>query len=65
MRVRVDPERCQGHCRCISVAEDLFEADDLGYAHAKGDGAVRPDQMERARLAVNNCPEYAVELLDD
>ncbi|MEY2472431.1 MAG: ferredoxin [Actinomycetota bacterium] len=62
MKVRVDPERCQGHCRCIAVAEDLFEADDLGYAHAIGDGSVRPDQLERAQLAVNNCPEYAVVL---
>ena len=64
MKVSVDPQRCQGHCRCIAVAEDLFEADELGYAHAKGDGTVAPDQVERARLAVSNCPEYAV-VLDD
>ncbi|HVV36415.1 MAG TPA: ferredoxin [Acidimicrobiales bacterium] len=60
MRVWVDPERCQGHCRCVAVAEDLFAADDLGYAHAIGDGSVAPEQAARAQLAVNNCPEYAV-----
>jgi ferredoxin len=65
MRVRVDPDRCQGHMRCVAVAEDLFEADELGFANAIGDGTVAPEQEARARLAMNNCPEYAVEVIDD
>ena len=65
MRVTIDAERCQGHCRCVSLAPDLFDADDMGYGVVIGDGSVTPEQVERARLAVNNCPEYAVELIDD
>jgi ferredoxin len=63
--VTIDSERCQGHCRCVSLAPDLFDADDMGYGVVIGDGSVQPEQVERARLAVNNCPEYAVELIDD
>jgi len=59
-RVRVDPDRCQGHNRCTAIAADLFVTDDLGYASAIGDGAVSTEQRERAELAVLNCPEYAV-----
>ena len=65
MRVRIDPDRCQGHCRCVSLAPDLFDADDMGYGQVIGDGSVSDEQRERAQLAVNNCPEYAVELVDD
>ena len=65
MRVVIDDERCQGHCRCVVLAPDLFDADDMGYGKVIGDGTVTDEQRERAQLAVNNCPEYAVELLDD
>jgi ferredoxin len=64
-QVRIDPERCQGHLRCVAIAEDLFEADDLGFGQVIGDGTVSAEQHERAQLAVNNCPEYAVMLDDD
>jgi ferredoxin len=65
MRVAIDPDRCQGHCRCVAVAPDLFDADDMGYGQVIGKGIVTDENGERAQLAVNNCPEYAVELVDD
>lgn len=65
MRVHVDQAKCQGHNRCVVVAPELFEADDLGLASAKGDGVVPPGQEESAHLAVENCPEYAVTITDD
>ena len=62
MKVRIVEERCQGHNRCCALAPELFEADDLGNAHVKGDGSV-PDALQaKARLAVKNCPEHAVRL---
>jgi ferredoxin len=64
-RVRVDSERCQGHNRCCAIAPELFEADDLGNAKARGDGAVPPALEAKARLAVANCPEHAVRLTQD
>jgi ferredoxin len=64
MKVRVDPEKCQGHNRCYSLAPELFDVDDYGYATAAGDGTVPPEREDQARLAAANCPEYAV-ILDE
>jgi ferredoxin len=60
MRVHVDAERCQGHNRCYAIAPELFAVDDLGNAHEVGDGAVPPGLEDKARLAVANCPEFAI-----
>jgi ferredoxin len=64
MRLRVDSTKCEGHNRCYALAPDLFDVDDYGYSTAAGDGVVPPDQIDKARLAVANCPEYAIELID-
>jgi ferredoxin len=64
LRIRVDPEKCQGHSRCIGIAPTLFEADDYGLSSVVGDGAVPVDLEEKARLAIANCPEYAIEETD-
>lgn len=65
MRVVVDSEKCQGHNRCYALAPALFTFDDYGYASAVGDGSVPPDQEAAARLAVANCPEYAISIEED
>ena len=65
LRVRVESERCQGHNRCCSLAPELFEADDLGNARARGDGVVAPGLEAKAKLAVANCPERAVRLTQE
>ena len=62
MKVRIDPERCQGHGRCYDLAPDLFGEDDEGYGTVLGDGTVPPGQARDVRLAVSNCPERAIEL---
>ena len=61
MRIRVDPAKCQGHARCYGLAPDLFDVDDYGLASVVGDGTVPAELEDRARLAIANCPEYAVE----
>ncbi len=61
-RLYVDPEKCQGHNRCYSLAPELFDVDDYGMASAVGDGTVPPELMEKARRAVANCPEFAISL---
>lgn len=62
LRVRIDSERCQGHNRCCALAPELFEADELGNAHVKGDGVVPAALEAKAQLAVKNCPEHAVRI---
>ena len=63
MRVVVDSEKCQGHNRCYALAPALFDVDDYGYATV-GDGSVPPTRRRR-RLAVANCPEYAISIEED
>jgi ferredoxin len=62
MKVRVDAEKCQGHNRCYALAPELFDVDDFGQAVVIGDGEVTADLEEKARLAVANCPEYAISI---
>ena len=64
MKVRVDPDRCQGHNRCYALLPELFEVDDYGAATAVGDGTVPPGLEAKARLAVANCPEFAITIDD-
>ena len=64
MRVHVDGDKCQGHNRCYAIAPELFDVDDLGYAHELNDGVVPAGMEEKARLAAANCPEHAIELSD-
>ncbi len=39
--------------------------DDYGQSTVVGDGTVPAGLEDRARLAVDNCPEYAVEIVAD
>jgi ferredoxin len=63
-RVHVDPDKCQGHNRCYSVAPDLFELDDLGMSSEIGTGIVPGGLVEAARLAEANCPEHAISVTE-
>ena len=63
MRIKVDPELCEGHNRCFSLAPDLFEVDDYGLSRALNDGVVPSGREEQARLAVDNCPEFAISVV--
>ena len=65
LRIRVDPEKCQGHNRCKALAPALFELNEFGNASAANDGWVPADAVELARLAIDNCPEFAIEVVED
>ena len=65
MHVVVDAEKCQGHNRCYAIAPELFDVDDYGQAVVVGDGTVTAEMEEKARLAVANCPEFAITLVAD
>ncbi len=60
MRIALDSQACQGHGRCYSLAPELFDSDDEGYAVLLVDGDVPADLEESARLAADNCPEFAI-----
>ncbi len=65
MRIRVNPDNCQGHNRCKTIASDLFNLDEYGNATAANGGEVPRDQENLARLAGENCPEFAVEIVEE
>jgi len=62
VRVRVDPETCQGHNRCYEIGPELFDVDEYGNAHELNDGVVPAALEDKARMAVANCPEYAISI---
>lgn len=65
MKVRINAGLCQGHGRCYDLAPGLFGADDEGYGLVLGDGIVSQEAADAANLAVLNCPEQAIELLEE
>jgi ferredoxin len=60
MRITLDSEACQGHGRCYTLAPELFDSDDEGYAVLTVAGDVPAGCEEQARLAADNCPEFAI-----
>lgn len=65
MRVQINSDKCQGHGRCYDLAPDLFGDDEQGYGMVLGDGIVKPDLERDARLAELNCPERAIDILEE
>ena len=65
MKIRVDQEKCQGHNRCYALAPELFDVDDYGTASELNDGIVPPGLEDKGRLAVANCPEFAVQIVEE
>ena len=65
MKIQIGAKRCQGHGRCYDRAPDLFGEDEEGYGKVLGDGVVPPGKERDARLAAANCPERAIDLLEE
>ena len=61
MHIELDRSACQGHGRCYALAPELFDADDQGHCVVLVE-VVDAAQADRARQAVNNCPEEAIRL---
>ena len=65
LKVKVDREKCQGHARCAALAPELFALDELGNAHEIGDGSVPDALVDKAYLAKANCPELAIDVIEE
>ena len=63
-RIRLDSEKCQGHGRCYALEPRLFDSDDEGYAVVLETDEIPADLEKTARLAADNCPEYAITIED-
>jgi ferredoxin len=63
LKVVIDRERCSGHGRCYTLAPDVFEADDGGYAvlkHSNTSVALR----DKVDIGMDNCPERAISVAE-
>lgn len=65
MKLQINSERCQGHGRCYDLAPELFGDDDEGFGQVLGDGVVPPEHEPLARRAAANCPERAIDILEE
>lgn len=64
LMLKVDPDKCQGHARCHALAPELFELDEFGNARLRGAGQIPPALEDRAWIARANCPELAIEIVE-
>lgn len=64
MRVLVKMSACQGHARCEDICPEIFGTDDIeGKVIIKVEHV--PVELEdKARLAVRNCPEGALRVMN-
>ncbi|WP_436794350.1 ferredoxin [Actinospongicola halichondriae] len=65
MKLKLDNDACQGHGRCFALAPDLFDADDEGFAVLLVEGEIPTAQEADAQLCADNCPEFAITVVDD
>jgi ferredoxin len=59
MRIRVDTEKCSGHARCLALAPEVYDLDDLGY-NVTPVKDVALEFAEAARKGAEACPEQAI-----
>jgi ferredoxin len=64
IRVRVDPELCQGHAQCNSLLPKAFELDDDGTASVVIE-QVPPPLIASVTEAADRCPTGAIFLERD
>jgi len=62
MRVKIDPDVCQGHAMCSLACPELFLlSNEDGHAYVL-DENVPPEFEDAAEQAVRSCPEGAIRL---
>ncbi|UXA06092.1 ferredoxin [Mycobacterium sp. SMC-2] len=62
MKVRVDPQRCQGHTLCAMIAPEMFVLSDVDGSSSAVCELVPPDQEDLVREAAQSCPEQAISI---
>lgn len=61
MKITVDRQRCASIGLCESVAPDLFQIDDDGVLTLVRED-VSADELDKVRIAVDDCPTCALSL---
>jgi ferredoxin len=61
MRVKVNRDACQGNARCVTLAPEVYELDDLGY-NVGGEFEIGDELGEAAFRGAAECPERAIKV---
>ncbi|BBZ70740.1 ferredoxin [Mycobacterium paraseoulense] len=64
MRVEVDPQRCRGHARCLTIAPNAFEFLDLEDRAVTSQDGIALEGEDLIRRAEQECPERAIKIDD-
>ena len=59
MKLRIDRSRCHGHAMCYLLAAELFDVDDDGRGSVLNEHFAA-ELVDKARVAVDRCPEHAI-----
>lgn len=62
-KVVVDFELCEANAICMGIIPEVFHLDDQDYLHLLTDD-VTPDNEQRIRDAVRQCPRQAISIED-
>lgn len=60
MKVYVDPQRCRGHARCLTLAPEVFHFLDLEDRAIVDEHAVDGTDVELLIESEQECPERAI-----
>lgn len=64
MKLAVRADLCTGHGRCYVLAPELFGEDEVGHCRVLLRD-VPAGLEEKARLGAHNCPERAIQIIED
>ncbi|MGD1349056.1 ferredoxin [Mycobacterium seoulense] len=64
MRVAVNPQRCRGHARCLTIAPNAFEFLDLEDRAVASQNGIALEDKDLIRRAEQECPERAIKIDD-
>lgn len=65
MRVEIGEGECQGHGRCVDLAPDVFEYDELGYGVVGLPDGIPDHLVSVVDVAILNCPARAIRWIPD
>ena len=64
MKVHVDFGLCESNGVCMGIIPEVFDLDDQDYLHVLTD-EVTPENENRIREAVRQCPRQAISIVPD
>ncbi len=60
MRVKIDPEKCEGHAVCASLVPEVFQIPEEGAGAVVAVDQLPPSLEPAVQRAVMGCPEQAI-----